>query len=296
MLGSLVVSVESRAELVPILLEQPAGLHPSWGVLTELSCLYIFGRLFGQGTKHREGAWRAWRLSGALLEFSAWSSRQSPCLQHHLSSSARTEQDTLAQLQQQLHVRRKARQAAVEEERRRRKRSRGQDSSGDDSADAAGYDYGQRPGGYSGCSWQGCALWGCVLVVVAGWCVGRKGVLLLAPVVAAGAAVYCISSGVLLPNEAAVQQLARVFDEDGSAAILVRVTLGVGGPVLCCAALADKASNTPSLLSGCGDKPHGAPARVCMCVSTHACDAQSPNLDEAAVPVRLVWLRSSAHV
>lgn len=195
-------------------------------MLTEriLSCVHIFGRLFGQGTKHREGAWRAWRLSGALLEFSAWSSRQSPCLQHHLSSSACTEQDALAQLQQQLHVRRKARQAAVEEERRRRKRSRGQDSSGDDSADAAGYDFGQRPGGYSGRSWQGCVLWSCVLVVVAGWCVGRKGVLLLAPVAAAGAAVYCISSGVLLPNEAAVQQLARVFDEDGSAAILVRVT------------------------------------------------------------------------
>lgn len=235
-----------------------------------LSYLHIFGRLLVQGTKHREGAWRAWRLSGALLEFSAWSSRQSPCLQHHLSSSARTEQDALAQLQQQLHVRRKARQAAVEEERRRRKRSGGQDSSDDDSADAAGYDYGQRPGGHSGRSWQGYVLWGCVLVCVTGWCMWRKWVLLL-PVAAVAATVYCISSGVMLPNEAAVQQLARVFDEDGSTAILVRFKLGVGGTVLSCAALADKASNTHPACFLAVVANRMAPQHVCACVCQHMC-------------------------
>jgi Flp pilus assembly protein TadB len=210
--------------------------------------------VLAQGTKHREGAWRAWRLSGALLEFSAWSSRQSPCLRHHLSISARTEQDALAQLQQQLHVRRKARQAALDEERRRRKRSRGQDSNSDDDADAAaGYDYDQRPGSYSvELSWDnGAQLWGFVLLFVAAWLLAceEHRLLLVAPVAAAGAVVYCIGSGVLLPNEAAVQQLARIFDQDGFTPHLVSVAvLWAVGCCFFCAGQPDTASTAPRLL------------------------------------------------
>lgn len=174
-----------------------------------------------QGKKHRDSTWRAWRLSGALLEFSAWSSRQAPCLQRHMSDSTSTEQDVLAQLQQQLSIRRKARQAALESAQRRQKRVRNGESSTDqDSAAAAGWDQLQAADADS-LSWQGCALWGSVLVIVAGWCLSWQKALRFAPVIAAAAVVYGVSRGLLLPDEAAVQQLAAVFGADGTSATVV---------------------------------------------------------------------------
>lgn len=172
-----------------------------------------------QGTKHREGFWRAWRLSGALLEFSSWSSRQAPCFQHHLVNSTSTAQEVAAQLQQQLLIRRKARQAALEAEQRRKNR-KGQPTSATDTLDN---DRARGEGGYeAGSTWQGFAVWASVLVIVAGYSITRTRVVTVAPLVAAAGVVCYISNGVLLPDEAYVQHLASVFDADGMHAVLVR--------------------------------------------------------------------------
>lgn len=174
-----------------------------------------------QGTKHREGAWRGWRLSGALLEFSAWSSRQLPCLQHHVAGSSSTEQDTLAQLQQQLHIRRKARQAAVEAAQRRQKRKDATSGSNRDSAEGFAHQHLKGAGEAVGSSWQGRVVWVTVLLLVGQWCVFQRKGLVIAPITAAAAVVYGVSRGLLLPDEAAVQQLAAVFDANQGPAVAV---------------------------------------------------------------------------
>lgn len=190
-----------------------------------------------QGTKVREDVWRAWRLSGALLELTAWSSRQSPCLYHHLvaasstSSSSPDEQQVLSQLQQQLQTRRKARQAAVEALQRRRKRQQRGGGSSSDDLDNDSPAGGSGVGGGSGSAvswefsaWQGCVVWGVVLAAAVGWSCARSSLVFTAPLVAAAAAVYAVASGVLLPSEAAVQQLAQVLDANGMQAALVSDT------------------------------------------------------------------------
>jgi hypothetical protein len=174
-----------------------------------------------QGTKHREGEWRGWRLSGALLELSAWSSRQSPCLQHHVADSSSTEQEVLAQLQQQLHIRRKARQAAVEAAQRRQKRKDAGSSSNADSAEGPADQHLKGAGGVLGSSWQGRVVWVIVLMVVGQWCIFQRTALLIAPIAAAAAVVYGVSRGLLLPDEAAVQQLAAVLDANQGLAAAV---------------------------------------------------------------------------
>jgi hypothetical protein len=154
---------------------------------------------------------------------SAWSSRQSPCLQHHVADSSSTEQDILRQLQQQLHIRRKARQAAVEAAQRRQKR-KDTGSSNADSAEDSADQHSKGAGKLFGSSWQGLVVWATVLLVVGQWCVFQRKTLLIVPVVAAAATVYGVSRGLLLPNEAAVQQLAAVLDANQGVAAAVSVT------------------------------------------------------------------------
>lgn len=181
-----------------------------------------------QGTKHIEGAWRAWRLSGALLELSAWISQQPPCLYRHMASSNSSEEEVLAQLQQLLQTRRKARKEAVASLQRRQRRQQKHSKAKVDSS--AQDDVMTEPdsGSVQLSTWQGRVLWGVVLVVAVGFAFGSER-MLLAPLGAACLALYCTRTGLLLPNEAAVQQLGRILDAGGLQASMVSVLMLMAG-------------------------------------------------------------------
>lgn len=155
-----------------------------------------------------------------LLELSAWSGRQSPCIQHQLHSSSNniTEQQVLLQAQQQLLTRRKARKAAVELMQRRTKHQGKAESSSsiDDSSFPTSYTS-------LGADWEvqtlrSCVMWAMVLLLVCLWGVSSHWGLAV-PVVLV---VVCLTADqMLLPSEAAVQRLASILDANGMAATLV---------------------------------------------------------------------------
>lgn len=181
---------------------------------------------FLQGVKHREGSWRAWRLSGALLELSAWSSRQQPCLRHHLAArSNSTQEDVLARLQQQLETRCKARRAAVEASRRRHKRQQADDAgwaNSDDDMPAASHD--TQADSLKISAGQGGLVWCVLLLGVSGMLFIDDRLLVTSGLAAAGLLAAAVSRGLLLPDEASIQQLGRMLHAGGMRANLVSGT------------------------------------------------------------------------
>ena len=130
----------------------------------------------------------------------------------------------LAQLQQQLQTRRKARQAAVDAARRRAQKRQGSGSASDAGSGATADEEGQHAGA-SAAAGQGSAIVWCVLLVgVAGvFLLGRDSLFVAAGLGSAFVVVYGISKGLLLPDEASIQQLGRVLEGGGVSANLVRL-------------------------------------------------------------------------
>jgi hypothetical protein len=193
-------------------------------VLLTFCCTALMQLL--QGTKYKEGTWRAYRVSGLLLELSAWTAQQQPCLQHHLSEGA-SEDKVLRQLQQTLQTRRKARQAALKAAYgpSAEHAASGADAAGSGTAAAGDAGEGAAERGFTaaGGTSVGGAMWSAVLVSVATWTLHRKcrGVVAVT-LLSAAAVVYSIGKGQLLADEASLQQLARLLEANSTAAILVR--------------------------------------------------------------------------
>lgn len=186
-----------------------------------------------QGHKHVPGSWRAWRISGVLLELSAWSATQPHCLVHHATNcsgttesvgraEAATPAEALARLRQQLDVRQRARQQAIQDQQRRQQRAAGKQqgstTSNNAASDASNVSFAAADRAQTGAVWL-------TLLLAASWLLLHD-VQLVALAAVAGAGFWW-----LLQSDGAVAALAAQLAGNSVQSALVSSAWGGGGGV-----------------------------------------------------------------